>query len=209
MNELNTTRPAVASADALGRRRQAAGAVAFDPALGRKIALAYDELYVSLFDCPGARRAWDAMAADEVDLFTRATQRFHIQPWPGDGQPYADSAAMIADVLLRRHLWVFAGGDPHPVRTGMETYRGRAVHDIYAHAIPGNSFSPAGELAAFRVSMPLYSTQALPALATDNLGPTAWYYFHPSNEGKPHSERRWPVQKAGLLPRELWERLLP
>ena len=188
-------------------------AITFDPELGRRIALAYDALPRDLDSMSGPKRrrafdSWRAMAADEVRLFTQATRRYCIRPWLGAGQPYSSSGDMREDVRVRRHLFVFTGGDPHPVRSADETYRGRAVHDIYAHALPGHSFSPDGELCAWLAQRELYCDEAQAALATDNLGPTAWYYFHPSNEGKPHAERRWPEQKFGLLPRELWEPLI-
>lgn len=185
------------------------GGPVFDPVRGREIALAYDELRtfvqaVNTAEYQNTRCAWDALREDEVRLFTRASKTYHIQPWPAEGQPYASSAAMREDVRQRRHLFVFMGGGPHAYLSEDDTYRGRAVHDIYAHALPGHSFSPDGELRAWLVQREMYGMLAQPALATDNLGPTAWYYFHPSNEGKPHAERQWPEQKFGLLPRELW-----
>jgi hypothetical protein len=177
----------------------------FDPVFGRAIALAYDELE----GCGlAARRSYAAMARDEWKQFRAAIRYIQINIWRGEGQPYANSAAMRQDVLQRRHLWVFAGGNPHPCRSFMETIRGRAVHDIFAHAARGHSFSADGELAAFIASARLYSPEALPALASDNLGPTAYYYFHPVNAGKPHAARVWPTQKAELLPGYLWRHFL-
>jgi hypothetical protein len=78
------------------------------------------------------------------------------------------------------------------------------VHDVFAHALPDNDFSPDGELRAFVAHACMYAEAALPALASDNLGQTAYYYFHPRNAGKPHAERVWPDQKVALLPEALW-----
>lgn len=174
------------------------------PAQGRAIALAYDALAEWN---PAAAPTWRAMAADERRQLELARLVTVIEPWQGDGQPYSGSRAMRADVLAG-HLYVFAGGNAHPCRTPAEVFAGRAVHDIFGHALPGFDFSPAGEVGAFRAHAPMYSAAALPALACDNLGQTAWYYFHPSNAGRPHSQRRWPAQKVDFLPEELWRPFL-
>ena len=175
----------------------------FDPVLGRQIALAYDTL--ARYN-PAARYSFDAMAADERAQFIDLARDDLIEfaPWPRPDQPYANSAAMRADVNGNRHLWVFIGGNTHPCRNALQVYCGRAVHDVLGHAWPGNDFSPDGELAAFRAHAPHYSNAALPALACDNLGQTAYYYFHPVNEGKKHGDRIWPEQKVDLLPEFLW-----
>jgi hypothetical protein len=131
-----------------------------------------------------------------------------IEPWRGAGQPYRGSVEMRADVLLRRHLWVFAGGNDHPLRTPQEVFRGRAVHDIYGHALTGAGFGMSGELIAFREHARLFSPEALPALACDNLGQAAYYFHHPVNVGKPHTERVWAEQKVDFLPAHLWRHLL-
>lgn len=169
----------------------------------RGLALAYDALPRYSEE---ARPAWDAMAADEARQFG-TLERYRVEPWRGDGQPYSCSAAMIQDVRTRRHLSVFSGGSAHPCRDAGQVFRGRAVHDIFGHAFPGNDFSPAGELAAFLAHRWMYSRAALPAVFCDNLGQTAYYYFHPVNAGKAHAARVWPEQKVAMLPRELWRGL--
>jgi hypothetical protein len=170
------------------------------PVIGRKIALAYDEL--ERYN-PAARASWDAMARDERRQFDVAGKNISINAWRGKGRPYLSSADMRADVQAG-HLWVFEGGNPHPCRAPAEVFRGRAVHDIYAHAASGANFGPDGELEAFIQHARAYSPEALPALACDNLGQTAWYYFHPVNEGRPHATRVWPEQKVDFLPEGLW-----
>lgn len=171
----------------------------------RALALAYAALPV--YD-PLAVMSFRVMAADELRQFAALAPVIAISAWRGDGQPYASSAAMRADVLRRRRLSVFAGGNRHPCRDAGETFRGRAVHDVFGHALSGADFSPAGELRAFIAHSRMYQPRALPALASDNLGQTAYYYFHPVNEGKPHSARVWPEQKAAQLPEGLWRDLL-
>ncbi len=176
-----------------------------NPDAWRAIAIAYDALAVYN---PAARASFDAMARDEKTQFRQLAHAIRFEPWRAAGQPYANSAEMRADVIGRRHLYVFEGGNPHPCRTPLEVYRGRAVHDVLGHAWPNNNFSPAGELAAFRAHAPRYGWDALAALACDNLGQTAYYYFHPLNAGKPHALRVWPEQKVDFLPDHLWRGLL-
>jgi hypothetical protein len=173
----------------------------FDPAVGLAMALIYERLPVEdVYAAP----SFYCMARDEREQFDALALEVIVEPWPHAGQPYCDSRAMRQDVLNRAHLYVFTGGSPHPYRDAGETYRGRAVHDAYGHAWPGHDFSPDGELRAFVAHAAMYSKEALPALATDNLGQTAYYYFHPRNVGKPHAERAWPEQKMALLPEALW-----
>jgi hypothetical protein len=103
---------------------------------------------------------------------------------------------------------VFEGGEPHPYRTPEQAYRGRAVHDLFAHARTGFEFGPTGELNATRMHAQMYSEKALPALIVDNIGNNSWVNFSDANEGLPQGKRAFPEQKVDLLPRSLWDRLL-
>lgn len=181
--------------------------IPFDPAAGKQIARAYDQLRDVNPD-PAVKAAFDAMALEEEQMFNIASKYIKIESWTKEGQPYKNSAEMRADVFGKNHLWVFAGGDPHPYRNPDQVFRGRAVHDLFAHARTGFEFGPNGELNATRMHAQMYSENALPALIVDNIGQNAWVNFSDANEGLPPAKRAFAAQKVDLLPRALWARLL-
>ncbi len=164
----------------------------------RRIARGYDALQV---ENPAAVRSYEHMVAEEASQYDMVSHYFKIEPWPHEGQPYSCSAAMRADVLEHSHLWVFTGGDAHPIRSAHEIYAARAVHDLFGHVLADSEFGPAGELAATRMHAQMYRRGALPALITDNLGQAAWYFYG-------SEKREWPEQKIDCLPEFLWHKLL-
>lgn len=179
------------------------------PELHRRIALAYDALPESDPNPATVEsfRAW-AMESEQQFRFLQSLG-YVMEVFPEVGvQPYKNSAEMRADVFGKKHLWIFNGGEAHPILTPDQIHMGRAVHDLFAHAKTGFEFGPRGEMNAFRAEAQLYSAKALPALASDSLGQNAWVNYHPSNEGKPAEERAYPVQKAALLPQELVDEVI-
>lgn len=181
--------------------------VPMDPAVGKQIARAYDQLKDFNPD-PKIKEAFDAMALEEEGMFNQAAAVIKIEPWTAEGQPYKSSAEMRADVFGNNHLWVFQGGEAHPYRTPEQVFRGRAVHDLFAHARTGFEFGATGELNATRMHAQMYSPTALPALVVDNIGQNAWVNFSDVNEGKPQGERAFAAQKVDVLPESLWGHLL-
>lgn len=178
-----------------------------DPVVGKQIARAYDKLQKFNPD-PRVKKAFDAMAREEERQFDMISQHIKIEPWRQPGQPYKNSAEMRADVFGNNHLWVFEGGEEHPLRTPEQVYRGRAVHDLFAHARTGFEFGPRGELNATRVHAQMYSEEALPALIVDNIGQNMWVNFSDANEGLPADQRAFAEQKVDILPESTWRDLL-
>ena len=130
-------------------------------------------------------RAFRQHVAAQWDVLTAAGYRF--EPWHGDQeQPYADSAAMIADLRENRHLYYFRtevsqstdGALPpdHPMARSVTVTMPdgstqpmlandvfRAVHDAIAHS-EGHQFGPHGEKRAWwahRSSLPRDARLAL------------------------------------------------
>lgn len=178
-----------------------------NPAKGKEIARAYERLQAVNPD-PAVKAAFDAMALEEEQQFNAVSKAVHIESWDKEGSPYKNSAEMRADVFGNNHLYVFAGGEPHPYRDAGQIFRGRAVHDLFGHARTGFEFGPDGELNATRMHAQMYSRAALPALIVDNIGTTAWVNFSDANEGLPQSKRAYAEQKVDLLPESLWGDLL-
>jgi hypothetical protein len=178
-----------------------------NPELGSQIARAYDGLQARNDD-PAVVQAYAAFAQEIEAQFNEASKVIKIEPWTAEGQPYADSAEMRADVFTNGHIYVFEGGEPHPFLTPEQNWKFRAIHDIYGHAKTGFEFGPRGELNATRAHAQMFSPAAIPALVTETIGQNSWVNFSEANAGLPAEQRAFAEQKADLLPESLWAPLL-
>jgi hypothetical protein len=178
-----------------------------NPELGSQIARVYEGLQVRSDD-PAVAQAYAAFAAEIEAQFDAAARVIKIEPWTQEGQPYATSAEMRADVFANNHIYVFEGGEPHPFLTAEQNWKFRAIHDIYGHAKTGFEFGPRGELNATRAHARMFSPAATPALVTETIGQNSWVNFSEANAGLPAEQRAFAVQKADLLPESLWAPLL-
>lgn len=91
---------------------------------------------------------------------------------------YENSAEMLDDVHNFGHLWVFKGGDDHPI-TGSKTIdkngltindKFRAVHDYFGHSINGYEFGKNGEENAWIEHSKMFSPLAQLALSSETRG---------------------------------------
>lgn len=177
------------------------------PALGAQIAKVYDGLQERNPDA-ATTAAYTAFASEIEAQYAAVAKVINIERWTQEGQPYADSAEMRADVFNNNHIWVFEGGEPHPFLTQEQNTQFRAVHDLFGHAKTGFEFGPRGELNATRAHAQMFSKEALPALVTETIGQNSWVNFSEANAGLPTEQRAFAVQKADLLPEALWAPLL-
>lgn len=177
------------------------------PALGAQIAKVYDGLQERNPDA-ATTAAYTAFASEIEAQYAAASKVINIERWTQEGQPYADSAEMRADVFNNNHIWVFEGGEPHPFLTQEQNTQFRAVHDLFGHAKTGFEFGPRGELNATRAHAQMFSKEALPALVTETIGQNSWVNFGEANAGLSAEQRAFAVQKADLLPESLWAPLL-
>lgn len=131
-----------------------------------------------------------------------------MEPWTGEGQPYADSNEMAHDVREYQHLYFFTGGEPHPFlgETTETGYTGnemlRAVHDIFGHATEGYGFGARGEENAWLHHSMMFGPLAQQALSTETRGQNSWVNFGPHKD-LPACERPYAEQKVDLLPQYL------
>lgn len=134
---------------------------------------------------------------------------YTFERWDAPVQPYANSAEMCADVREHRHMWVFAGGEPHPYLTGAENYAFRAVHDLFGHAAEGYQFGPRGEHNAWLHHSMMFSPDAQRALTTETRGQNCWVNFGPFSH-LPVCDRPFAAQKCAILPAWVcdWRRCL-
>jgi hypothetical protein len=105
----------------------------------------------------------------------------------GEGN-YNGSNEMARDVHGRKHLYVFQGGEPHPLMNNVDPETGlndtemfRAVHDAYGHALHANSFGPKGEEKAWAGHSGMYSPLAQAAMTTETRGQNSVVNYTPLN----------------------------
>jgi hypothetical protein len=178
-----------------------------------RIAAAYEEMRHNPYDAD-VTAAYVAMRREIVQQWHWAIAvGYEFEAWVKDGQPYANSAEMRADVEDHKHLWFFTGGDmpgdhwlaDRHQHSGL-TYNDmlRAIHDLFGHAQGGFDFGPRGEENAWREHRKMFSDVALPALTTETRGQNSWVNFGPYKD-VPAAERPFAEQKCGVLPAGCWE----
>ena len=171
----------------------------------RAIAAAYEALPSGRTGDPEAERSYAAFRQDVIRL--RDAMPVRVEYWDAAGQPYASSTAMFADLERNERLFVHTGGTDHPFLTRAENAMFRAVHDYYGHFLGRFPFGPAGELNAWKAHCRQFGGEAIPAMTAETLGQNCWVNFGPFSH-LPPAERPFAEQKAGLLPEELWLRLV-
>lgn len=157
------------------------------------------------------QRAYGAFR-DETHQQFKALQDagYKFEPWKDEGQPYHNSTEMRRDVADNKHLYVFEGGEPHPVLTDRENYEFRAVHDALTHAKEGFQFGRYGEYNTFLEHSKLYTPEAQRALATETLAQNAWVNYGPFGEANRANPAKtvYAQQKALVLPQDYIDRAL-
>lgn len=149
---------------------------------------------------PAVRASYDALANETIDQYNAIVDAGYVlEPWDGQGEPYANSAAMVSDVRDNKHLYYFRtkegfggegdavtqnamledsgvviNGEPVPVNDLF-----RAVHDFFGHAKEGHQFGPKGEFNAWGTHAEMFSDAAQGALAAETLAQNAFVNFGP------------------------------
>ena len=90
-----------------------------NPELAKRIADAYDKMPHNPND-PAVEKSYDSLKKDIDDQWDYAKDKMGIkfEPWKKEGQPYANSKEMVADVKNNKHLYFFQGGElpeDHPL----------------------------------------------------------------------------------------------
>lgn len=106
-------------------------------------------------------------------------------PYEGEGVGNEKNAysQLRKDAVENKHISTWKGGAPpadHPLsevdsKTEL-TYNEklRAIHDLFGHVLPDNDFTGKGEENAWNAHRQMFSKEALPALATETRGQTAY-----------------------------------
>lgn len=143
-------------------------------------------------------KAYRALTAETRAMFD-ALGQVTVERWTGEGQPYASSAEMIADIATGRLRMRLSddmfGTSPdnqgHPMNAASGraasdgtplTYNDlfRAVHEVYGRA-PNGLTRPDGrdDYNAYHEHARLLSPEARRALATETLAQSAWHHYGP------------------------------
>ena len=161
---------------------------------------------------PAVQRSYNALSQETLDQYQAMLDAgVTIEPYEGDGEPYANSKEMVKDVTENNHLWFFmtdngfGSGDQvadHPLMEKSGIMIGdrellfndlfRAVHDYFGHTQKGFQFGPRGEFNAWREHSPMFSPEAQGALAAETLAQNAWV-----NNGKHIRREDGTVPKKG------------
>jgi hypothetical protein len=89
----------------------------------------------------------------------------------------------------------------HPILTPTQNFMLRAVHDVFAHAMPRASFGPRGEFIGYLNHRLMFSPTAALAYATETHAQNSWFNYGPFSH-LPAIERPFAPQKAVIIPQE-------
>ena len=185
-----------------------------------RIADAYEEAVHSPND-PKVKAAYEAFKQETLEQWNYLKAKgIKFDAWTKEGQPYANSAEMRADVADNKHLSFYQGGEmpaDHPMAAKIpgsdlsynDTFR--AVHDYFGHAKEGFEFGPRGEENAWRTHSQMFGDEARKAMTSETRGQNSWVNFGP--EGKANradpTNTVFAEQKATLLDDEFTETVRP
>lgn len=199
-----------------------------NPDVAKRIADFYDSAQSNPQD-PAVQASYRALIDETAAQYKTITDAgYKIEPYTGNGEPYKNSAAAVADIRDNKHLYFltpeegFASASDNPMLAPVEgtPYRAielfRAVHDFFGHGKEGYQFGPRGEFNAWRAHSEMYSPESQGALAAETLAQNFWtnygQHVRDSNgtvalKGQPGyvelTSRPFPEQKNVVVPAEL------
>jgi hypothetical protein len=159
---------------------------------------------------PAVKKAYGALKKgidEQYDLAIKQGYSFDAtahDPYEGtavSGNEQTAYSLLRKDATENKHISAWKGGAPptdHPLsevdsKTGL-TYNEklRAIHDLFGHVIPNNDFTAVGEENAWNQHRQMFPDAALPALATETKGQSAYV----AKNGE------FADQRATILPKE-------
>lgn len=203
-----------------------------NPELGKRLADFYESAKSAPND-PAVKESYRALADETMRQYEVIKDAgYNIEPWKGDGEPYKNSAAAIADIRDNKHLYFLKteghfkseNDNPMLIDSGLSIDGQRllvndvfrAVHDFFGHGKEGFEFGPRGEFNAWAAHSEMYSPEAQGALAAETLAQNSWVNFgeHLRNEEgnipakgetgfKGPTERPFAEQKNIVVPQKL------
>jgi GGDEF domain-containing protein len=150
---------------------------------------------------PEVAQSYEALKRETYDQFVFLKERgVNLIPWDRAGQPYKNSAEMMADIRDNNRLFFFpteegfgegaeAAARNHPLLEGSGVVLGgremvyndlfRAVHDYFGHAKEGFQFGPRGEHNAWGIHSSMYTPEARGAMGWETRAQNSWVNFGP------------------------------
>jgi len=146
---------------------------------------------------PAVKRAYTALTTETKAMFN--SLGITVEPWRGNGQPYASAAEMGRDITANKRVKMrltedMFGSTPsladHPMRqnSGIRAADGtaltnndlfRVVHDIFGYDQIGLRPGYDADFTAYHEHARMYSPEARRAYATETLAQDAWHHFGP------------------------------
>lgn len=174
--------------------------ITLDTQQGMRIADEYERMEHAP-DNPEVKRAYRVMVSETIAQYEALLDAgFTFTLFPGEGEPYKNSAEMMDDLRNNKHIFILptqkahgSGGfdskeNPLLENSGKKDANGeellvndlfRAVHDVFGHSLWGNSFGPIGEEIAWEIHSDMYSPEARRAVTTETRGQNSWANFGP------------------------------
>jgi hypothetical protein len=160
----------------------------------RQIFDSYKSKYPELFEKLGIENYKDFVIKSYSELAKEANAQFESLPikiefHDGD-QNYESSAEMLDDVHNFGHLWVYKGGEDHPLlgsKTADENGitandKFRAVHDYFGHSVEGYQFGKDGEENAWIEHSKMFSPLAQMTLSTETRAQNSFVNYSGIND---------------------------
>ena len=154
---------------------------------------------------PEVKAAYDAMAKETIAQYETILEQGYVVEI-NNTEPYANSAAMIADLSENKVMKIFStesGFGDTPITddqraenpllrdSGFKDVNGqtllvndvfRFVHDFFGHAERGNSFGAKGEENAWDAHSRMYTPLARKAMTSETRGQNSWVNFSGVND---------------------------
>jgi len=131
-------------------------------------------------------RAFEVMAEVNAELFSDIPIPVRFT----SDDPYADYPEMRDRVRDERVLWVFDGGEDHPIWDHKQEVQSRAVHDWYGHLALNVDFSPSGEYLKWKHARNHYPAYCDRYLFTEVVGQLGAVYYLDDGFADPRFEQK-------------------
>lgn len=171
----------------------------------KKIANAYEEMKHDPFNSE-VKNAYEKLSEETKKQYKTVNNAgYKIEIYEGEGEPYANSQAMIDDLKNNKHLFIFgtengfgqekitdAQREENPLlhNSGYKDANGkpllindlfRGVHDFFGHSERGNSFGAKGKENAWDIHSRMFTPEARRAMTTETRGQNSWVNFGKHN----------------------------
>lgn len=133
------------------------------------------------------RKSYDQLAFEVNKQFEQLPVKVS---WHDGDKDYLNSSELLDDVHNFGHVWIFKGGEDHPMLGSVTKDKNgvtandkfRAVHDYYGHGVEGYQFGKDGEENAWIEHCKMLSPLAQWALTAETRAQNSWVNYSGANE---------------------------